>query len=115
MTTWRVIPSEVPEGHEVEESKMKDYYVYVMSSHSGVLYIGVTSDLIKRVYEHKNGLVEGFTKKYKTKKLVYYESTKDVLSAIEREKQLKKWRRDKKDALIEKMNPARRDLYDDLV
>ena len=94
---------------------MKDYYVYIMSSHSGVLYIGVTSDLIKRVYEHKNELIDGFTKKYKTKKLVYYELTSDVLSAIEREKQLKKWRREKKDALIKKMNPARRDLYDDLV
>jgi len=94
---------------------MKEYYVYIMSSYTGVLYIGVTNDLIKRVYEHKEGLIDGFTNKYKTKKLVYYESTKDVLSAIEREKQLKKWRREKKDTLIDSMNPARRDLYNDLV
>ena len=87
----------------------------MMSSESGVLYIGVTSDLIKRVHEHKNEMIDGFSKKYKTKKLVYYEITTDVLSAIEREKQLKKWRREKKETLISKMNPERKDLYGSIV
>jgi putative endonuclease len=87
----------------------------MMSSESGVLYIGVTSDLIKRVHEHKNEMIDGFSKKYKTKKLVYYEITTDVLSAIEREKQLKKWRREKKETLISKKNPERKDLYGSIV
>ena len=89
----------------------KQYYVYILSSISGVLYIGFTNDLKRRVWEHKQGLVEGFTKKYNVKKMVYYEITEDALVAIEREKQLKKWRREKKFALIEKMNPQWRDLY----
>jgi len=79
-----------------------------------VLYIGVTSDLIKRVYEHKNNFVQGFTNKYNVHKLVYYEVFGDIISAIEREKQLKGWRRAKKDALIDMMNPERRDLYDEI-
>ena len=78
------------------------------------MYIGVTSDLIKRVYEHKNNLVEGFTKKYKVHKLVYFEETNDVQSAIRREKQLKAWKRSWKLELIEKQNPTWKDLYDDL-
>lgn len=94
---------------------MKQYYVYIMSSKSGVLYIGVTSNLIKRVYEHKNELIEGFSSKYKTKALVYYEVTEDVNSAIAREKQLKGWRREKKDSLIDKMNKERKDLYEGLI
>lgn len=89
----------------------KQYYVYILSSISGVLYIGFTNDLKRRVWEHKQGLVEGFTKKYNVKKLVYYEITEDARVAIEREKQLKKWRREKKVALIEKMNPQWKDLY----
>jgi putative endonuclease len=82
------------------------YYVYIMASQrNGTLYIGVTNNLIKRVYEHKSDLVDGFTKKYDVHKLVYYEQTDDVKSAIEREKCLKKWKRQWKLRLIEKMNP----------
>ena len=87
------------------------YYVYILSNwNDSVLYIGVTGNLPRRLYEHRNGLVEGFTKKYNIHKLVYYEHTNDVYSAISREKQLKKWRREKKNQLIEAMNPQWRDL-----
>jgi putative endonuclease len=79
----------------------KQYYIYIMASVSGVLYIGMMNDLLRRVWEHKQGLNSGFTKEFHVKKLVYYEYTGDVHSAIEREKQLKKWRREKKIALIE--------------
>jgi putative endonuclease len=89
----------------------KIHYVYLLASKpNGTLYIGVTSNLIKRLYEHKNKLVEGFTKKYDVSRLVYYEETGDVNSALNREKQLKKWRRAKKIALIEKSNPYWKDL-----
>lgn len=95
---------------------MKNYYIYIMASKKGgVLYIGVTSDLIRRAFEHRNGLIDGFTKKYFTKKLVYYEQTSDINSAITREKQLKKWKRDWKIELIEKNNPEWKDLYDDII
>ena len=94
---------------------MKQYYVYIMSSYRKTLHIGVTSDLVKRVYEHKAEAVEGFSKKYKTKHLVYYEFTKDVESAIKREKQLKNWRREKKEMLIGKMNPEWKDLYQEII
>ncbi len=94
---------------------MKTYYVYIMASKkNGVLYIGITSDLKKRVYEHKNDFADGFTKKYIVHKLVYCESTNDVTAAITREKQIKKWKRQWKIDLIEKDNPDWRDLYDDL-
>jgi putative endonuclease len=88
----------------------KGGWVYIMSSRSRCLYIGVTSDLSGRVWEHKNGLFEGFTKKYKINQLVYHELFRDIESAIAREKQLKGWRRAKKIALIEKMNPVWEDL-----
>ena len=91
---------------------MKTYYVYIMSSLRGVLYIGVTSDLLKRAYEHKNNLIEGFTKKYNVKNLIYYEVYEDVTNAIEREKQLKKWRREKKLWLVDRINPTHEDLYE---
>jgi putative endonuclease len=92
------------------------YYVYILASkRNGTLYIGVTSELIKRVYEHKNNLVEGFTQKYKVHNLVYYETTDDINSAITREKQLKKWKRTWKMELIEKNNPGWRDLYFELI
>lgn len=95
---------------------MKIYYVYILASErDGTLYIGVTNNLIRRVYEHRNDLVEGFTKKYNVHRLVYYEQTIDVLSALTREKQLKKWKRDWKIRMIEKHNPEWRDLYDDIV
>ncbi len=92
------------------------YYVYILASRrNGTLYIGVTNNLIKRVYEHKNDLVEGFTKKYGVHRLVYYEQSEDVKSAIEREKRLKAWKRRWKLRLIEEMNPEWNDLYDELV
>ena len=95
---------------------MKQYYVYILASkRNGTLYTGVTSGLVKRVYEHKGNLTRGFTAKYSVCDLVYYEATKDVLSAIEREKQIKKWKRAWKIELIEKSNPYWRDLYFDLV
>lgn len=91
------------------------YYVYILASRrNGTLYIGVTSDLKKRVFEHKNDLVEGFTKRYQVHMLVYYEATDDVESAIRREKQLKNWKRKWKIALIEKSNPEWSDLYNNL-
>jgi putative endonuclease len=84
---------------------MKPGYVYILSSHTRRLYTGVTSDLEGRVWEHKQGLIEGFTKTYKINQLVYVEDYPDMLSAIAREKQLKGWSRAKKIALIEKRNP----------
>ena len=95
---------------------MKDYYVYILASKkNGTLYIGVTNDLIRRVYEHKHGFVNGFTKKYQVHRLVYYEHTHDVKSAIQKEKQMKKWKRQWKIELIEDMNPGWNDLYDEVV
>ena len=85
---------------------MNTYYVYIMASQrNGTLYIGVTNDLTRRVYEHKQGMVEGFTKKYGVHRLVYYESTNDVYAALKREKRLKKWERAWKIRLIEERNP----------
>ena len=87
------------------------YYVYILSNwDDSVLYIGVTSNLLRRLYEHRNGLADGFTKKYNIHKLVYFEQTNDVYSALSREKQLKKWNRNKKNMLISKMNPDWVDL-----
>ena len=85
-------------------------WVYIMSSHSRCLYVGVTSDLHGRVWEHKNGVCEGFSKKYKTHDLVYQEFFNDIESAIAREKQLKGWTRAKKIGLIEKINRGWEDL-----
>jgi putative endonuclease len=84
------------------------------SKRNGTLYIGVTNDLVRRVYEHKQGLVEGFTKKYNVNRLVFFEETNDVESAITREKQMKKWMRQWKIELIEKMNPEWKDLYGEI-
>ena len=90
----------------------KQGFVYILSSKEkdGALYIGVTSNLIKRVYEHKHDVVDGFSKKYKTHKLVYYEISDSIESAIMREKQLKKWNRQWKLRIIEEMNPEWKDL-----
>jgi len=85
------------------------------SKRNGTLYIGVTSSLRKRVWEHKNDLVEGFTKKYRVHHLVYYEIHEEITSAITREKQIKKWNRLWKVELIEKQNPSWKDLYDDVI
>lgn len=95
---------------------MKSYYVYILASKkNGTLYIGVTSDLIKRVYQHKQHLIEGFTQKHKVNTLVYFEETNDIKSAIQREKHLKKWNRAWKIRLIEEENPQWKDLYEELI
>ena len=93
------------------------YYVYILANTMGtVVYIGVTKDLIRRVYEHKHKLYPtSFTAKYDVHKLVYYESTSDVRAAIEREKQLKGWNRKRKNKLIETMNPRWEDLYESIL
>ena len=91
--------------------KEKFYYVYILASYqNGTLYIGITNNLVKRIWEHKNKVVEGFTKEYSIDKLVYYETTNDINSALLREKQLKKWNRQWKLELIEKENPDWIDL-----
>ena len=91
------------------------YYVYLLTNwNNKVLYTGVTNDLARRLYEHKNGLAEGFTKKYHVHKLVYFEATTDVRAAIAREKQIKGWTRKKKDALVQSGNPEWEDLEDQL-
>ncbi|MDO8531491.1 MAG: GIY-YIG nuclease family protein [Dehalococcoidia bacterium] len=89
---------------------MSEYYVYMLANVSGTLYVGVTSDLHRRVFQHRQKLVEGFTRKYNVTMLVYFETTNDVGSAITREKQIKSWRRSKKIALVESLNPEWRDL-----
>jgi putative endonuclease len=95
---------------------VKKYYVYIMTNkHNNVLYIGVTNDLIRRVYEHKNGLVAGFSKKYNCYKLVWFQETDDIYSAISVEKRMKKWKREYKENVISEMNPEWKDLYDDLL
>ena len=95
---------------------MKTYYIYILASkRNGTLYIGITNDLTRRVFEHKTGLVNGFTKKYSVNKLVYFESTSDVNAAILREKRLKKWKRQWKIELIEKSNPDWNDLSERLI
>jgi putative endonuclease len=89
---------------------MRDYYVYILASPSRTLYIGVTNDLIRRLHEHRSGLGSEFTKRYNIHRLVYYESTNSAPVAIEREKEIKKWRRAKKVSLIEHKNPDWIDL-----
>ena len=89
---------------------MAEYYVYIMTNASKTLYVGVTDDLVRRVYEHKQKLLGGFTGRYNLTRLAYWESTNDVASAIAREKQLKGWLRKKKITLIESMNPTWEDL-----
>ncbi|HBO16881.1 MAG TPA: endonuclease [Candidatus Moranbacteria bacterium] len=94
---------------------MKIYCVYILTNQrNGTLYIGITSNLKNRIFQHKEKIVEGFTKKYNIDKLVYFEQTEDVQSALRREKQLKKWNRDWKLRLIEEKNPQWKDLYDEL-
>ena len=87
------------------------YYVYIMTNwNNRVLYTGITNDIERRVYEHKNKLIKGFTSKYNINKLVYFDYTSDVKSAIEKEKQIKGWRRQKKNELIQSKNPEWKDL-----
>ncbi len=93
----------------------KNYFVYVLSSkRNGTLYIGVTSDLVTRVFQHKNDLANGFTKRYGVHNLVWYEMHQSPESAIQKEKELKKWRRAWKLELIEQQNPGWKDLYEEL-
>ena len=93
-----------------------EYYVYILTSErNSVFYVGVTNDLIRRIYEHKHNMIDGFTKKYNVKMLVYYEYFNDIREAIYREKVIKKWKRKYKIHAIENMNPEWKDLYDDLV
>jgi len=95
---------------------MKSFYVYILCSRrNGTLYTGVTSDLIKRIYEHKNNLADGFSKKYGVHRLVWHELHVTAESAIKRERQIKKWERAWKLRLIEEHNPGWKDLYDDLL
>ncbi len=95
---------------------MKNMYVYIMANdRNGTLYVGVTSDLPRRVYEHKNSIMKGFTSKYQLNKLVYYEVFDDELTAIQREKNLKKYNRNWKKDLIESQNPEWADLYEKIL
>jgi putative endonuclease len=92
-------------------SRQKRYYVYLLTNwNNKVMYVGVTNDLHRRLYEHKNKLVKGFTEKYNIDKLVYFEETDDVKSALAREKEIKKWRREKKNNLVLSINPEWKDL-----
>ena len=86
------------------------FWVYILSSRSGTLYVGITGFFDRRMYQHKYDTIEGFTQKYQCHRLVYYESYQDVQVAIAREEQMKRWRREKKIALIEKLNPRWQDL-----
>ncbi len=95
---------------------MKHYYIYIVASRrNGTLYVGVTSDLIKRIWQHKNKTIKGFTTKYGVEKLVYFEQCGDIDVAIRREKRLKEWPRKWKLNLIEQNNPKWVDLYDDII
>ena len=91
----------------------RQYFVYIMTNRSRTLYAGVTGDLERRVHEHKDKLIPGFTSKYRVDRLVYFEATNDIRSAIEREKQIKGWRRTRKLALVRSVNPTWRDLSRD--
>lgn len=93
---------------------MKSYYTYILSNQSKVLYVGMTENLSRRIYEHKEGLVDGFTKKYFVNRLVYYETHPDLDSAVKRKKSLKNWHRQWKINLIEEKNKEWKDLYEDI-
>ncbi|MGN0560484.1 MAG: GIY-YIG nuclease family protein, partial [Candidatus Fimenecus sp.] len=92
------------------------YYVYILTNKTDkVMYIGVTNDIVRRVYEHRNHMIDGFTAKYNVTKLVYVESAPDVRDAIQREKQLKGWTRAKKNALVETVNPKWEDMWETIL
>ena len=100
----------------MQRNLLLNSYIYILTNKpNGTLYIGVTSDLVKRIYEHKNNFVDGFSKKYNTKQLIYYEIFESIEEAIKREKQLKKWNRSWKIELIENFNKSWKDLYDDII
>ena len=94
---------------------MAEYYIYILASRpGGAIYVGVTSDIIRRVHEHKTGSVDGFTKQYGVNKLLYFEQYGDIRDALQREKNMKHWPRAWKTRLIAQQNPAWRDLYDEI-
>jgi putative endonuclease len=93
---------------------MAQYYTYILTSRNGVLYVGITNSLYRRMYEHKNKLIAGFTAKYNVNRLVHFETFADPTSAIQREKEIKGWKRAKKIALIESVNPKWLDLTESL-
>ncbi len=94
----------------------KTYYVYLLTNwNNKVMYVGITNDLVRRIYEHKEKFVKGFTEKYNVTKLVYYEQTPDISEALNREKEIKKWRREKKNRLVISTNPQWRDLSEDFL
>jgi putative endonuclease len=93
----------------------EQYFIYILTNwNNKVIYTGVTNNWVRRIYEHRNKLIDGFTKKYNLSKLVYFEQTNDIISAINREKEIKKWRREKKNKLVESMNPFWNDLANEL-
>jgi putative endonuclease len=105
----------VPAIHVLHYVLMSGGYVYILASVlNGILYVGVTSDLVRRIYEHRNGLIEGFTKKYSVKRLVYFERYEDIQTAIQREHNIKHWSRKWKVRLILASNPDWNDLYDSI-
>ena len=106
----------VPAIHVLHHSSMSGGYVYILASApNGVLYVGVTNDLVRRIYEHRNGLVAGFTKKYSIKRLVYFEHYEEIQAAIQREHNMKHWSRKWKARLILANNPTWNDLYDSII
>ena len=99
----------------MNEFDEKHYYVYIITNrHHTVFYTGITNDLLRRIHEHRTKVVKGFTQRYNIYKLLYFEIFDSPINAIQREKQIKKYRREKKRALIDRMNPEWRDLYDEL-
>jgi len=100
-------------GSQVKNKSNKSYYVYILSSNTGTLYTGVTNNLLRRMDEHKRGNLEGFTKKYKVNRLIYFEETGNIYEALEREKQIKGWTRKKKLDLVRTLNPKFEDLAKD--
>ena len=108
---YTVISTERSEWRNPQTTMYNTYYIYIMSNQNDtVLYIGVTNNIERRIQEHKSGLIPGFTQKYNCDKLVYLETYSDINQALDREKQLKKWRREKKDWLIKRQNPEYVDL-----
>lgn len=108
----QVLTPKDAENAPAREHPPVNYYVYLLANRrNGALYVGVTRDLVRRMYEHREGLADGFTRRYGIKRLVWFDSTGDVLAAIAREKQLKDWKRAWKIELIERSNPDWRDLY----
>jgi putative endonuclease len=106
----------VPAIHVLHYPLMLGGYVYILASApNGILYVGVTSDLVRRIYEHRNGLIDGFTKKYSVKRLVYFEHHEEIQAAIQREHNIKHWSRKWKVRLILASNPDWNDLYDSIV